>query len=79
MASVRSTLSIRNYLLWCWNAPGIFLRPPNLLRQAVDIAQQRKGTENSTYMVSLHNHAGALIDSGDLNAAEERQVLAVQS
>ena len=61
---------------WFWNAPGISPKLPGLLGEAVEICPQRKGKESSSYLVSLHNYAGALIDSGDLNAAEatERQV-----
>jgi eukaryotic-like serine/threonine-protein kinase len=69
--------SIRNYLALVLERSGAFPEAAGLLREAVEIARRRKGVESSSYLVSLHNYAGALIDAGDLNAAEatEREVL----
>ena len=75
-----SGVSTRNYLALVLERSGDFPAAAQLLREAVDMERQSKGTDSAAYMVSLHNYAGALIDSGDLNAAEntERQVLALR-
>ena len=72
--------SVRNYLALAIEREGKFPEAAQLLREAVEITRKSKGPESSDYMVSLHNYAGAMIDSGDLDAAEstERQVLALR-
>lgn len=70
----------RNYLALVLEREGNFPEAVQLLREAVEIDARIKGTESPDYLVSLHNYAGALIDAGNLDAAEstERQVLALR-
>ena len=78
--NIEAGASVRNYLALVLERAGNFPEAAGLLREAVEIARRRRGIESSSYLVSLHDYAGALIDSGDLNAAEatERQVLALR-
>jgi len=75
--AVSSTL---DYLALVLERRGGFPEAAELLRDAVDVSRHVNGPDSSTYMVSLHNYAGVLIDSGNLDAAEstERQVLALR-
>ena len=70
----------RNYLALVLERQGNFPEAAQLLREAVEINRRLTGPESADYIVSLHNYAGALIDSGNLDAAEstERQVLALR-
>ena len=69
-----------NYLALLLERKGNFPEAAQLLREAVQIDQRSKGTDSPDYLISLHDYAGALIDSGNLDEAEatERQVLALR-
>ncbi len=69
--------SARVYLAWVLERKGSYAEAAQLLGEAVDIDKRTKGADSPDYINSLHNYAGALIDSGNLNAAEaaDREVL----
>jgi eukaryotic-like serine/threonine-protein kinase len=69
-----------NYLALLLERKGNFPEAAQLLREAVQIDERRKGTDSPDYLISLHDYAGALIDSGNLDQAEatERRVLALR-
>jgi serine/threonine-protein kinase len=61
---------VRNYLALLLERKGDFNEGAQLLSEAVDISRRTGGTESPSYGQSLHNWASALIDVGDLKAAE---------
>jgi len=67
-----------NYLALVLERKGDFSEAVQLLREAVEL-DARTGTDTPEYANSLHNLAGALIDSGNLSEAEtmDRQALAI--
>lgn len=69
-----------NYLALLLERKGNFPEAAQLLREAVRIGERNKGTDSPDYLISLHDYAGALIDSGNLDEAEatERRVLALR-
>jgi serine/threonine-protein kinase len=74
------TTGTENYLALLLERKGNFPEAARLLREAVQISARVKGTDSPDYLISLHDYAGALIDSGNLDEAEatERQVLALR-
>jgi tetratricopeptide (TPR) repeat protein len=71
----------RVYLSWVLERKGSYPEAAQLLREAVEIDKRTKGVDSPDYINALHNFAGSLIDSGDLDGAEaaDRQVLAMRS
>jgi eukaryotic-like serine/threonine-protein kinase len=69
-----------NYLALLLERKGNFPEAAQLLREAVQVGAKSRGTDSPDYLISLHDYAGALIDSGNLDEAEatERQVLALR-
>ncbi len=69
-----------NYLALLLERKGNFPEAAELLRDAVQIGERTNGTDSPDYLISLHDYAGALIDSGNLDEAEatERRVLALR-
>jgi serine/threonine-protein kinase len=74
------TAFTRNYLALEIERRGAFDEAVHLLREAVDISRKTDGEMNSGYAILLQNLGGALIDVGDLSAAEsaERQALDIR-
>lgn len=70
----------RNYLALEIERRGAFDEAIRLLREATDISRKTDGEMNLGYAILLQNLGGALIDEGDLSAAEttERQVLEIR-
>jgi serine/threonine-protein kinase len=70
----------RNYLALEIERRGAFDEAVHLLREAVEISRKTDGEKNSGYAILLQNLGGALIDVGDLEAAEaaERQALEIR-
>jgi serine/threonine protein kinase/Tfp pilus assembly protein PilF len=62
--------STRNYLALLLENKGDYLEARQLLREAVDISRRTEGPMTPDYINSLHNLAGAEIDSGNLMGAE---------
>jgi len=67
----------RGYLAEVSQRAGNYAEAAALLREAADIYRQTQGTDTPDYLMTTHNLAASLIDSGDLLDAEksERQVL----
>jgi serine/threonine protein kinase len=72
--------ALRNYLALLLERKGEYPEAGVLLREAVDLDRRLEGADSPNYAVTLHNFSGALIDSGDLTAAEEklRETLALR-
>jgi serine/threonine-protein kinase len=72
--------STENYLALLLERTGNFPEAAGLLREAVQITEKTIGPDSPDYLISLHDYAGALIDSGNLDEAEatERRVLALR-
>jgi serine/threonine protein kinase/tetratricopeptide (TPR) repeat protein len=69
--------SARNYLALLLERKGDYPEALQLLRETVEFQRRESGADSPSYALSLHNLAGALIDTGDLAGAEatERQAL----
>jgi tetratricopeptide (TPR) repeat protein len=72
--------SSRVYLAWVLERKGSYPEAAQLLREAAELDKRTKGADSPDYLNCLHNYAGALIDAGDLDAAEDadRQVLSLR-
>ena len=70
----------RDYLALLLERKGDYPEAASLLREGVEITGRRDGTQSQSYLVSLHNMAGAHIDMGDLDGASklEQEVLATR-
>ncbi len=79
-ASNIEAASTENYLALLLERKGNFPEAAGLLRDAVQITAKTIGPDSPDYLISLHDYAGALIDSGNLDEAEtmERRVLALR-
>jgi eukaryotic-like serine/threonine-protein kinase len=68
----------RDYLALLLERKAEYGEAAQLLREAVEIERSVQGADSSSFIVCLHNLAGAYIDMGDLTDAErtERQSLA---
>jgi eukaryotic-like serine/threonine-protein kinase len=71
---------VRSYLALIVERHDSFPEAAQLLRESVDIARCYEGADSPNYAISLHNLAGAQIDSGDLVQAEStlREVLEIR-
>ena len=67
----------RGYLATISQRTGNYPEAAALLREAAEIFRQTQGSDTPDYLMTMHNLAASLIDSGDLRDAEksERQVL----
>jgi len=70
----------RDYLALVLERRGDYPEALQLLREAVEIDRRDGGQDSPNAAISLHNLAGALIDTGDLTNAEvtERQAVAIR-
>ena len=69
-----------NFLGLVLEREGRYQEAAKILHEAVEMNRQRQGTDGPSYVVSLHNLSGVLIDAGDLSGAETtaREVLAIR-
>lgn len=68
----------RNYLALDIERSGKFDEAAQLLREAVDISRKIDGEGSPNYAIDLQNLGGALINLGNLNAAEETERRSLQ-
>ncbi|MFZ0814753.1 MAG: tetratricopeptide repeat protein [Candidatus Sulfotelmatobacter sp.] len=70
----------RGYLAAISQRAGNYPEAASLLREQAKIYRQTQGTDTPDYLITMHNLAASLIDSGDLLDAEksERQVIEIR-
>jgi serine/threonine protein kinase/tetratricopeptide (TPR) repeat protein len=70
----------RGYLAAISQRAGNYPEAASLLREQAEIYRQTQGSDTPDYLITMHNLAASLIDSGDLLDAEksERQVIEIR-